>query len=124
MQKELDCLLIWPPFDFPDGIYSNLRTFEPPLGLLALAAYVREYNSSVEILDCNMTFENTDAEFEKYVIEKYSQVAESVKVVGFTTTTPTIYACFRMAEVCRRVFPNAKIVLGGVHTLHLFQMNL
>ena len=114
-EKKLDCFLIWPPFDFPDGIYSNLRTYEPPLGLLSLAAYVREFDFSVEILDCNMKFENTDAEFETYVLEKYAEVRETVKVVGFTTTTPTIYACYRMAEVCRRVFPNARIVLGGAH---------
>jgi radical SAM superfamily enzyme YgiQ (UPF0313 family) len=115
MKKDLDCLLIWPPFDFPDGIYSNLRTYEPPLGLLALAAYVREFDFSVGILDCNMTFENTDAEFEQYIKENYADVADEVKVVGFTTTTPTIYACYRMAEVCRKFFPNARIVLGGAH---------
>lgn len=115
-ENKLDCLLVWPPFDFPDGFYSNLRSYDPPLGLLALAAYVREYDYGVQILDCNIRFKNTDEEFEDYLRNEIVPIADQLKVIGFTTTTPSVKSCYRMAKVCKRVLPDVKVVFGGAHS--------
>jgi radical SAM superfamily enzyme YgiQ (UPF0313 family) len=114
-EGQLDCLLIFPPFDFPDGFYSNLRAYDPPLGLLALAAYVRQYQYSVQILDCNVEFGDTDDEFEAFFQKEFAEKYDNINVIGFTTTTPTINAAFRVAAICRKYFPKAQIVFGGAH---------
>ena len=112
---DLNCLLVWPPFDFPDGFYYNLRSYDPPLGLLALAAYVREFDYGVSILDCNLRFNNTDAEFEDYLRDEIVPIASALKVIGFTTTTPSVNACYRMADICKRVLPHVKVIFGCAH---------
>ena len=35
--------------------------------------------------------------------------------IGITSTTVTIHAAIRTAEACRKLYPKAKIVFGGVH---------
>lgn len=114
-ERELDCLLVFPPFDFPDGFYSNLRSYDPPLGLLSLAAYVRQHHYSVQILDCNVEFSNTDDEFEAFLQSELVEKYDHIKVIGFTTTTPSVKAAFRLAEIFRKYYPNARIVFGGAH---------
>lgn len=112
---SLDCLLACPLFDFPDGFYFGQRALDPPLGLMALAAYVREKGFGVEILDLNYHAAVTDEQVEAVVVEKYVKRFHDIRVIGFTTTTMTIYAAFRAARVLRRFYPNAKIVFGGAH---------
>ncbi len=113
--NKLDCLLIWPPFIFPDGFYTKQRALDPPLMHLALAAYIRQYGYSVKILDCNAEFKTTDEEYEAYFIENYVNKYTAINVIGFSTTTPTINACFRVAAICKKHFPNCKIIFGGAH---------
>ncbi len=113
--SKLDCLLIWPPFIFPDGFYTKQRALDPPLMHLALAAYIREYGYSVQILDCNAKFKTTDEEFEAYFIESYVNKYAEIGVIGFSTTTPTINACFRVAAICKKHYPDCKVIFGGAH---------
>lgn len=82
---------------------------------LALAAYIRQYNYSVEILDCNASFDHTDTEFEKYFIEHYIKRFKNIAVIGFSTTTPTINSCFRIAAICKKHYPGCRIIFGGAH---------
>jgi len=111
----LDCLLINPPFFFPKGIYYGQRTIDVPLGLTALAAYVREHGFSVQIVDCNYYFKDTDLEFELWFIKNYVEKFSSIKVIGVTTTTPTINVSYRLAALCKRYYPDTVFVLGGAH---------
>ena len=113
---KLDCLLIWPPFIFPDGFYTGQRALDPPLMHLALAAYIRQYGNSVEILDCNAQFGATDIEFEAYFVSHYVERFEQIRVIGFSTTTPTINACFRISAICKKHYPECKIIFGGAHS--------
>jgi anaerobic magnesium-protoporphyrin IX monomethyl ester cyclase len=113
--KNLDCLLINPPFVFPKGFYFGQRTVDVPLGLISLAAFVRENGYTTQILDCNYYFKNTDAEFEQWFDSNYVKQYDSIKVIGITTTTPTINATYRLAQVLKLKYPNSIIVLGGSH---------
>lgn len=111
----LDCLLIFPPFVFPTGFYSKQRACDPPLSLMSLASYVRQYDYSVMILDCNTEFDETDAEFENYFVENFVNKYSTINVIGFNTTTPSINASFRVAEICKKYYPDCKMIFGGAH---------
>lgn len=117
--KSLDCLLINPPYVFPNGFYSGQRALDPPLGLMALAGYVRSAGQTVRILDCNVEFSDTEKELEAYLSENLKAVGLSPRVVGLTTTTPTIYAAFRIARTVKRLFPDALVVFGGAHAAYV-----
>lgn len=113
--ESLDCLLINPPFVFPDGFYSGQRALDPPLGLMALAASVRHAGYSVRIFDCNAQFSDTDMEFEDFFRREFHLRYSHIRFIGMTTTTPTINASFRLAKACKNFFPGAKVILGGAH---------
>jgi len=113
--ESLDCLLIYPPFVFPNGFYTNQRAYDPPLMLMALASYVREFDYSVKILDCNTQFEVTGDEFEDYFVSNFVNRYKRIGAIGLSTTTPTINASFRITEICKKYYPDCTIVLGGAH---------
>ncbi len=115
MSQTLDCLLIYPPFAFTDGFNFGQRALDVPLGVITLAAYVRECNYSVELIDCNLEFEDTDAEFEAFFKKNYVEKYAAIKVIGITTTTPTINASFRIAKLCKKYYPDCIMALGGAH---------
>lgn len=114
-EQTLDCLLVCPLFVFPDGFYVKQRTLDPPLGLMALAAYVRSCNHSVELFDLNYYEAATNEQIEKVFVEKYAERFKHIKVIGFTTTTTTIYAAFRAAEIFKKYFPDTVMIFGGAH---------
>ena len=115
MNRNLDCLLINPPFVFPKGFYFGQRTVDVPLGLLSLAAFVRERGFSTQLLDCNYYFKDTDIEFEDWFETNYVKKFDQIKVIGITTTTPTINASYRLAQILKLKYPKSIIVLGGSH---------
>jgi len=117
--EQLDCLLINPPYVFPNGFYSGQRALDPPLGLMALAGYVRDAGQTVRILDCNVEFEDTGKELDSYFLENFISRGISPRVVGLTTTTPTIYAAFRIARTVKRLFPEVTVVFGGAHAAYV-----
>src|SRR5579863_3390215 len=113
MKDNLDCLLIFPPFIFPDGFYTKQRALDPPLMLMALGAYVREAGYSVKILDCNAQFEVTDQEFEDYFLKNYVDKYSQIRVIGFSATTPSVNASYRTAAACKKYYPESIIIFGG-----------
>lgn len=113
--EELDCLLICPPFVFPSGFYAGQRAIDPPLGMMALVSYLRRDEKSVRLIDCNLEFEDTDEEFEAFMESHILPRYAKIKVIGLNTTTPTINAAFRIAQVCKRLYPEAILILGGAH---------
>jgi radical SAM superfamily enzyme YgiQ (UPF0313 family) len=113
--ESLDCLLTCPLFVFPDGFYVKQRTLDPPLGLMALAGYVRASGLGVELFDLNYHNAATNEQIEAVFVERYVKRFHEIKVIGFTTTTTTIYAAFRAAEIFRKYYPKATIVFGGAH---------
>ncbi len=82
---------------------------------MALAGYVRAFDYSVQILDCNAEFETADNEFEAYFVKHYVEKFQEIKVIGFTTTTPSINASFRLAKICKKYYPDCVMIFGGAH---------
>lgn len=94
-------------------IIEEERGFNPPLGLLYLAAYLEAHSDhDIKVID---------SQVERLT---YDQLAERVKtqapdVVGLTTMTLTLLDVMKTAETVKRVSPSTKVVLGGPH-VHLY----
>jgi len=82
--------------------------FEPPLGLAYLTAAARAKGHEVTLLDMQgLMMDSTELERQL--------AAERPAFVGITAMTPTYPEALRVAELTRRVLPQAHIALGGVH---------
>ncbi len=81
----------------------------PPMGLLALAAYVRT-KSEVEIRIVNQRVDNLSP-------EELARQAAAMKadIVGLSCFTTSAYQLGPISREMRRALPNALIVLGGPH---------
>ena len=95
--------LVTPPsvFLLDERVFMNL-------GILRVAAVLEAAGRRVEMVDLS-GIENYEV-----AIEDHARVAEA-RVFGITATTPQMPAVTRIAQVLRRVRPDARIVLGGPH---------
>ncbi|MBT3690272.1 hypothetical protein HOG11_02850, partial [bacterium] len=115
-KKQLDCLLISPPIFYEDkeNIWKEINSNFPPLGLAFIAGYLREQDLSVKIVDCNVyspSVESFSEYFEKEFVNKY----ESIKYIGLTAMTCTIKKAYLISEICKKYYPDAVVMFGGVH---------
>jgi len=90
-------------------IIKSERGYDPPLGLLYLAGYLKQYS--------NYELKIIDAQVEKL---NYSQLKEKVEefnpdVVGITAMTFTLLDVIKTAETVKEAHPGIKIVVGGPH---------
>lgn len=116
----IDCLFINPPFKFKvDSVWRGQRSEDPPLPLMALAAYVRNFSYSVRIVDCDLVSPSIDDDFEIYFIEEFVSKNVEIRTFGLTTTTLTIYNAFKIAEICKKYYPDSLVVFGGAHASFL-----
>lgn len=85
------------------------RGFNPPLGILYLAAYIEKFSDfKVHILDCQ-------AEEVKYT--NLPQIIKNIdpEIVGVTAMTLTLIDTMKVVEIIKEANPKIKIVLGGPH---------
>ena len=113
---KLDCLLISPPIFYEDkeNIWKEINSNFPPPGLAYIAAYLRSKNHQVRVIDCNIdapTVESFRPFFEREFIKKFSSIA----VIGITAMTCNIKKAYKIAQICKEYYPQATVVLGGVH---------
>jgi len=108
----LDMLFINPPWvvDNKDNIWRKIGSCLPSLGIAYIASVLEQDGRKVAILDCT-----AEGLFDINRIEKRLREYPTPRFVGFTATTPIINNGLRIAKICRQVFPDAKIVFGGVH---------
>lgn len=109
----MDVLLINPPWLTKDGnIWHGVRSTSPPLGLLYVAAYAERRGCRVSVID-------VDAEL--YSHDEIDAVVERCRprYVGITAVTAQIISARRIAAGVRRVCPQTKVVIGGVHATSL-----
>lgn len=105
----LDIFLIYPPVYYDKNGESHCLDVEhPPLGILYLAAVLRENGYKVGVLDAGA---------EKLTLQ---QLADKVKkanprVVGLSSMTATLRGAVQTAEHLRKKFPKMIIGLGGPH---------
>lgn len=109
----VDILLINPPWLTKDGnIWHGVKSTSPPLGLLYIAAYAEARGRSMHVMDVNaetLHFED---------IERFAR-DHKPRWVGLTAVTAQIINAHRIAGIVKRVSPESKIVVGGVHATAL-----
>lgn len=109
-------LLINPPLrrmisaNVPNFVEKERGTY-PPLGLLSIAAYLRERGPKgtvVQVLD-TVLLNLTNQQIEEYVRR------EEPDVVGVQTLTFTLLDSLAVARIAKKVNPDITTVLGGRH---------
>jgi len=117
MKKTLDCLLISPSTICRDdeNIWKEINSNFPPLGLASLAGYIRNKDFSVKIIDSNIECPYIE-DFQHFLKEKYYRRFSDIKLIGITAITCTIKKALKLAEICKKFYPNALVAFGGVHT--------
>lgn len=94
-------------------IIEEERGFNPPLGLLYIAAYLEKHSPhKVAVIDCQVEGLSYDD-----LRMRAAQFAPDV--AGLTAMTMTLIDVLKAASVVREAAPAARIVLGGPH-VHLF----
>src|SRR3989339_317354 len=120
--NTLDCLLISPPVHHKDSenIWKAIDSNFPPLGLADIAGYIREKGATVKILDCNLESPSVET-FGEFFEKNYVSNFTSIKVIGMTTMTCNIKKAYEVADICKKHYPNAIIVFGGVHATFMIK---
>lgn len=105
-------LLVAPPV-----VFAGLADLAPPLGLLTLAAIVRERGYHVTVHDFNIDLaENPSLGGDRFYDYALPVLLEySPDVVGFTSMCADSHVALRLAELVKHGRPNIITVLGGVH---------
>jgi anaerobic magnesium-protoporphyrin IX monomethyl ester cyclase len=94
-------------------IIEEERGYNPPLGILYIAAYVEEQTAhEVAVIDAQVEELSYDALAKR--ISDYSP-----DVVGISAMTLCLFDVMKTIKTVREVSPGAKIVLGGPH-VHLY----
>lgn len=94
-------------------IVEEERGFNPPLGLLYVAAYLETHRQhQVEVID---------AQVEELDLDRLGarMTAARPDVIGLTAMTMTLIDVLRVVALARELLPEVKVVLGGPH-VHLF----
>ena len=102
-------LLINPPiYKSIVNVWKKIDSVTPPFGLMILGSILLEKGVDVQILDCN-------AEMIPLSGLKGHLPNEYIDYVGITATTALINNGLAVAGICRHVYPDAGIVMGGIH---------
>ncbi len=88
-----------------------------PLGIAYIAAILEENRLPVEVIDMNA--HRMDLEELKNELIK-----RDANIVGITSTTPQIPMAWEIAQLSKRINPNFRVVLGGVHPSSLPEESL
>jgi anaerobic magnesium-protoporphyrin IX monomethyl ester cyclase len=93
------------------------REIRPPLGLMALAGYLRHHDKECVVLDGEPELWSVD--------ETCSRVlATNPTHVGVTSTTPEWPYALQIVRRLKKVRPETKIILGGPHVTNLPHQSL
>ncbi|MEM1563079.1 MAG: radical SAM protein [Candidatus Bathyarchaeia archaeon] len=108
MVKVRVCL-ISPPYK--SAVKSVVGVSSPPIGLAYLASMIRNEHE-VRIIDSNAINYGLD-DIRRELKNFYPDV------VGITSTTPSIYEAYRVAEAAKSVRDDCIVVIGGPHVTFL-----
>ncbi|MBF0528715.1 MAG: cobalamin-dependent protein [Deltaproteobacteria bacterium] len=89
------------------------KGIDPPLGILYIAAYLRQYGSS------GITIKASDGMLLGYEKTLEAILAEGADIVGLSTVTPNALGAYRLAKEIRVRMPNTRIIFGGPHSTAL-----
>lgn len=107
----MEVLLINPPWTMRKGnVWKGIASCVPPIGLAQLASYLEKKNVQIKILDAN-----AESIYFPEIYNRLKKTKPDPVFIGITATTSIIDKALEVACLCKDVFPNTKIILGGVH---------
>jgi radical SAM superfamily enzyme YgiQ (UPF0313 family) len=127
MKKEI--LLINPPLLSLMGIRGSLPLYLP-LGLLYIAAVLRENGFEVKVYDPDLDTGKPIGKGVKYrVIQErlhskknrvWKEVEKVIKktspvIIGINVSTPSYYSALRVAKISKEINDDAMVIVGGYH---------
>ena len=115
MRLERVTLITTPPLYsllYGDLKFEGVDSVTPPLNLLSLAAYIRQYGFVPFLVDGYANRYSTDQLLEKVVQTRPD-------VVGITCTTPMFKSAVEVAGGLKKRFPGIKVIVGGPHVTAL-----
>ena len=108
MDKKTKIVLINPPLSARQvaGSLEKIANIIPPLGIGYVAAVLKKAGFKVRIVD------SVALRLDKEKIAEIPRKDEP-DIIAFTATIMSIYSAIETAKYLRKVFPKAKLVLGG-----------
>ena len=107
LTKPYTVFLIHPPKVYKHQIVDNLRY--PPVGLLSLAAVLRESGMKVLFYDANVESGDHIETINKIILD------EEVDAVGLSFTSIIANGAYLMADKIKLAHPNIPVIAGGYH---------
>ena len=89
------------------NIWTSIQGAMPPLGLAYIASFLESKGVDSRILDMNIEQDDAAAQV--------SRIPGPPDIIGITSMTSSVMNAFEIAAECRKKFPKAKIIFGGVH---------
>ncbi len=119
LRDETDILFMTPPCPLEDryGDLSDAGNLTPSLGILILAAVVREKGYRVSVLDASAENLSLDETLER--VERLRP-----RTVGFSATTLSILGAEKLAEALKHRRPDMTTLVGGPHATAVPQETL
>lgn len=126
MPDSIDVLFMVPPMkpvlrpiDVIHTFYNHAKNLENmipvQLGLLSIAAYLREDGYSCQYYDlCHFKAKTTLYETIHEQLKKYDP-----KIVALTSYTPNFNASLKVVDIIKKINPNILICMGGPHVTFL-----
>ncbi len=103
----MNVLLVNPASHYLLKMFQDISQLEIPLSLAYLASTLEREGHIVKIIDLNVV--STKKEL------KFLLGTGGFDIIGVTSTTPVISSCFKTIKVLKRLYPDAKIIVGGWH---------
>ncbi len=92
-----------------ENLWRKVGSCLPSLGLAYIASVLEKAGHDVKIMDCTAEKIAVEDVFKK--IKEY----KNLDFIGLTATTSIINNALKIANICKKQFPNSKIIMGGVH---------
>lgn len=83
---------------------------DPPLGLLYIASILRNLNYDISILDLSF-----------YKRETWNEIIPLADIYGITVYTASYHRALLIRDICKKINPNCRIIVGGPHPSSLTQ---
>jgi radical SAM superfamily enzyme YgiQ (UPF0313 family) len=100
----------------PNGLYDT-SYLAPPLGLLTLASFLKQFKFDVEVLDLNLEMlADNSIDNESFYDQVLNKIIErSPKAVGFTSMCVESHISLEIAKLLKRRSPGIVTIFGGTH---------
>jgi len=116
--KNVDIILVSLSSKNEGGaIWKQIQRNFPSVGILSLAAYVREFGFNPYVIDGTLEGLSVNEICER--ISEAVKKNEQIKYIGISTTTYTYYESQEIATFCKQHFNNISTLMGGPHATAL-----